>query len=165
MSKILGHALKLRCSGTNPLPQSGKASQIWAKPTRPQNYCILGLVVWHIFLTNVKQGTNLPFAWMCLTIWKCNAAHTSRVTSKFSSVETMHTTQSLIGSRSHQGPSAVQFGKNKDYFWMSGPMTRIVLALSIIHRTMLPSQTTFKKKFSKATAKGSFEKELSWNTG
>lgn len=33
MSKILGQELKLRCSGTNPLPQSGKASEIWAKPT------------------------------------------------------------------------------------------------------------------------------------
>ncbi len=158
MSKILGHALKLRCSGTNPLPQSGKASQIWAKPTRPQNYCILGLVVWHIFLTNVKQGTNLPFAWMCLTIWRCNAAHTSRVTSKFSSVETMHTTQSsskccTIWKKQRLFLNVRTNGKDRPG--------------SINHSSQNVAKSNYIKKcfFPKATAKGSFEKELSWNTG
>lgn len=76
------------------------------------------------FEPNPRQKTNLPFGWMFDNLdlldsitsscrqnsIVCTAAHTSsRVTSKFRSVESMHITQSLIGSRSHQHPSAVLY--------------------------------------------------------
>lgn len=102
------------------------------------------------FEPNPRQRTNLPLGWMFDNLdlldsitsscrqnsIVCTAAHTSsRVTSKFLSVESMHIAQCLIGSRSHQHPSAGLYNIEKQhYFWMSGPMANIVLAVSIIHR-------------------------------
>lgn len=125
------------------------------------------------FEPNPRQRTNLPLGWMFDNLdlldsitsscrqnsIVCTAAHkSSKVTSKFRSVESMHITQSLIGSKSHQHPSAVLYTMENATLFLNVRTNGKYRPGCINHSSQNVAKSNYIKQcsFQKATAKGSF---------